>query len=392
MGADGAAAASGSGSSTCGDIKNKYKEAQCCGGEAGKEIGALVVPFNPTKRLNIGENPCKEKKPKPGDYGGAFDNFECASKQAEQSGADVSKNVADRMDPQIDASGYNALSVPYWKGNSTGAFGLGPLCPVNVHWHLGAEHRSKGEYDEQGKSPQVGGLTAATAAPTRRLESEIQAMEDEFWENREEKRWLAAVRYGFACHHYDANDKAFTTPYEWKHCIGMEVGATYEVHWPHSVLGACHTPWQYQSPFYDGVLCHATDEIIGSCATNKECLYNAVGVQAQIFTIVNDESYYFPDLIRGMIVSAPAFGQDVAYYTGSFTGSSRNNIVCSAFTPITWQVDRKCHKISASTFDKMCADMKQQYDDMSIDLKAHGARELVAGRFTANGQGTLVGR
>lgn len=27
------------------------------------------------------------------------------------------------------------------------------MCPVNVHWHLGTEHYSKGEYDEEGRGP-----------------------------------------------------------------------------------------------------------------------------------------------------------------------------------------------------------------------------------------------
>ena len=71
-------------------------------------------------------------------------------------------------------------------------------------------------------------------------------------------------------------------------------------------------------------------------------------------------------------------GLDVAKYTGSTTGTTRNNTVCSKYTPITWQVDRKCHLISASSFDKMCADMKLQRDDMSGDFYAHGAREVVA--------------
>merc|ERR1712137_315865 len=47
------------------------------------------------------------------------------------------------------------------------------------------------------------------------------------------------------------------------------------------------------------------------------------------------------------------------------------------YTPITWQVDRKCHMISASSLDKLCADMKTMKDDMSKDLHPHGARELV---------------
>mmetsp|Transcript_18452 Transcript_18452/g.33418 ORF Transcript_18452/g.33418 Transcript_18452/m.33418 type:complete len:99 (-) Transcript_18452:230-526(-) len=71
-------------------------------------------------------------------------------------------------------------------------------------------------------------------------------------------------------------------------------------------------------------------------------------------------------------------GSDVAIYTGSTTGTSRNNDdSCSAYSPITWQVDRKCHLISASSFDKMCADMKAQADDMTDDLYAHGSRTVV---------------
>ena len=50
--------------------------------------------------------------------------------------------------------------------------------------------------------------------------------------------------------------------------------------------------------------------------------------------------------------------------------------MCSFYSPITWQVDRKCQLISASSFDKMCYDMLQQADDMSDDLYAHGAREM----------------
>ena len=38
------------------------------------------------------------------------------------------------------------------------------LCPVNVHWHLGTEHRSKG--DEDSKGPMKEG-TPARAGPAR---------------------------------------------------------------------------------------------------------------------------------------------------------------------------------------------------------------------------------
>ena len=83
----------------------------------------------------------------------------------------------------------------------------------------------------------------------------------------------------------------------------------------------------------------------------------------------------------------------MVFHTGSTTGDSRSNQVCSAYTPITWQVDRTCHLVSASTFDKMCADMKAQRDDMSDDLHPHGAREVVAAQYTADNMrsGSLSG-
>eukprot|EP00956_Cyclotella_meneghiniana_P013220 scaffold18934_cov50-Cyclotella_meneghiniana.AAC.5 len=100
-------------------------------------------------------------------------------------------------------------------------------------------------------------------------------------------------------------------------------------------------------------------------------------------TQVNDESYYYPDLILGMIVDGE-MGKEITKYTGSTTGTSRDNAICSNYSPITWKVDRKCHLISASTFDKMWADMKSQRDDMTADLTPHGARELVLNDLAAN--------
>jgi len=108
-----------------------------------------------------------------------------------------------------------------------------------------------------------------------------------------------------------------------------------------------------------------------------------IGVQGQVFTVVNDDAFYYPDLIKGMIVDGE-MGQEVTKYTGSTTGTSRDNEVCSNYAPITWQVDRKCHMISASSFDKLCADMLTQRDDMEGDTHPHGARTVVADHLSAN--------
>ncbi len=117
------------------------------------------------------------------------------------------------------------------------------MCPVNVHWHLGTEHYSVGEYDENGSGP-----NGNVEVPYRRKLAEGE------------------VQDGFRCHHYDENDEKFTRPYEWKHCKGMIVGETYEVHWPHSAAGACGTANQYQTPFYDGVFCNLDLETLQTLA------------------------------------------------------------------------------------------------------------------------------
>ena len=285
----------------------------------------------------MGENTCENTNP-------LLPNVDCVHLPGPQAGANVTKGFQGGM--EVD-------HVP-----NTAMFWQSSMCPVNVHWHLGTEHYSVGEYDENGDGPH-GNIPAPEG---RRL-----AGDD--------------VRAGFRCHHYDAEDPRFTTEYEWKHCKGMEVGETYEVHWPHSAAGACGTVNQYQTPFYDGVFCNLPLEVIPSLGPQD--IANAVGVQAQIFTIINDESYFYGDMMRGWIVDGE-YGKDLAYYTGSTTGTSRNNEICSQYTPITWQVDRKCHLISASAFDKLCYDMKTQRDNMEDDLHAHGARELVATKYVAN--------
>ena len=260
-----------------------------------------------------------------------------------QAGADVSVGYAG----DLDMGDVLPVTDPFYT--------IG-LCPVNVHWHKGAEHRSEGEFDEDGVGPSSG-------------------------ENTDDNhRRSLEGRQGMYCHLYDENDKKFTKDYKWEHCEHMEVGETYEVHWPHSRGGACNTLNQWQSPFYDGVFCHAEN-------LNFEALQGDIGVQAQVFTIVNDEDYYFPNLMQGMIVDAElGMGVKITKYTGSTTGDGVDNDTCSNYTPITWQVDRTCHLISASSFDKMCADMKMQRDDMSEDLYPHGSRELVSNELAANNQ------
>lgn len=347
-----AEAASLTRASTCGELKSVYKKANCCGNPT-LSSGFQAVPVPETKKLfKATGNICNNKKPTHANVTAQdnyWQNIQCMQgnvvKALEQAGANVTKGYVGL----INASSRPPITTSYLEAG---------LCPVNVHWHLGAEHLSVGQFDENGVGPTHGA--------------------DDDQGGQGASRRLATARQGFRCHHYNQNDAKFTTNYTWQHCKSMHVGETYEIHWPHSGAGACGTPYQYQTPFYDGVFCR--DGILSLDPLNT---YTKIGVQSQTFTIVNDENYYYPDLIRGMIVDGD-YGKDVGAYTGSTTGTSRDNTVCSQFTPITWQVDRKCHLISASSFDKMCADMKTQADDMSDDLHAHGARTLVADKFAAN--------
>merc|ERR1712048_896930 len=240
-------------------------------------------------------------------------------------------------------------------------------------------------FDENGKGPLKAGTPFDRNFNPRRLTAkEIVAEED----SERERRLAGDVRYGYACHHYDASQEKFTKPYNWQHCKNMYVGETYEVHWPHSAIGSCGTPWQYQYPFYDGVFCkfHANmtpgSGKVGEL--NAQQIANAAGVHAQIFTIVNDEDYYYPNLMKGMIVNPETnHGVDVIAYTGSSTGTSRGNTIntCSPYTPVTWKVDRKCHMISASSFDKLCSSISLPTTELKVvsphEAEPTGVKESV---------------
>lgn len=331
-----------------------------------------------------GDNPCHDvgkavhyPKDEGGLTPGGFVNINCYSQVVEvmeQAATNVTKGYNGLYDTSVEFNNsYTTGKVPGGREPIMNPYWYEGLCPVNVHWHLGAEHLSEGEYDFDGTDPDkeyysMRHLLAGTSGGCKESEGCLM---------------------GRKCHLYDPDDSTFTTEYDWQHCVDMHVGYTYEIHWPHSKAGACGTPNQYQSPFYDGVFCRAleTDPDTGNTIItfNPQNTHEAIGVQGQVFTVVNDERYYYPDLFRGMIVDGDR-GTDIAYYTGSTTGTSRDNVVCSQYTPITWQVDRKCSLISASSFDKLCADMKSQRDDMSIDLYPHGARELVTNELAADNQ------
>ncbi|KAL3792707.1 hypothetical protein ACHAW5_005812 [Stephanodiscus triporus] len=72
----------------------------------------------------------------------AFENKLCADLDVPtpQAGANVTKGYVG----ELDMNGTLPNIKPYWQSG---------MCPVNVHWHLGSEHYSYGEFDENGYGP-----------------------------------------------------------------------------------------------------------------------------------------------------------------------------------------------------------------------------------------------
>jgi len=273
-------------------------------------------------------------------------NLDCVD-AAVQSAMDVTEGSVGLLDATLD---------PIQDYNAAG------MCTVNVHWHLGAEHRSEGEFDE----------TFAFDHPGLR------------------RRLAEDIRTGHMCANakemFDSNDPHVANEYEWKYCHGMHVGLSYEIHWPHSSIGACQTEWQLQYPFMDGVLCGATMAglDIGTAADAIFSRAVGIGVEGQVFTIVNSPDptsspYLYPtwDSLAGWNKDLVT---DWAYYQGSTTGDAASNEVCRGTGGlVTWHMDRNCHLVEAATIDNLCRLMvASASDDMSPDTEPHGARETVA--------------
>ena len=139
-----------------------------------------------TKSPMSGTNTCEgQKKTIETYFNGALDNGSCADKLVagvEQAGGNVTVGYEGGLDVGTD----EPIKEPYYKQK---------LCPVNVHWHLGAEHLSVGQYDETGSGP--------SSASNRKLLAE-------------------GARLGGRCHKYDSSVEMYTKEYDWQHCWNQQ--------------------------------------------------------------------------------------------------------------------------------------------------------------------------
>ncbi|CAJ1335644.1 unnamed protein product [Effrenium voratum] len=214
---------------------------------------------------------------------------------------------------------------------------------ANLHFHLGAEHKNVGEYDQ---APPSGDL-ASTVAP------------------------------GLFCNP-DALSPAEKAPYNFQHCKNVSVGLTYEFHWVFS-SGA---PGQLADDGSEGELGIA-DGLGGAFARTVNA---DVVVRGQVCLIYNNASLDTAAKIEADYADfltkwrSPSAGQAVKY-VGSTTGSSYNDNVCSP-AEVNWHVDLKCCKLSAQAFDRTCQAM---YDEgLREDLKPKGSRPPVDRRWVAD--------
>jgi len=284
---------------TCGDMKALFKSNACCGMDSKAVTG--ICPYN-------------------------FDKPACA----------VAGVQAPRDLSSTATAGTKTPKIPTLNKEST--FFL-PL--TNVHFHLGAEHKSDNYVDDTASKA----YDVAHASGGRRLS-----------EN---------PRPGFMCP-VTGLTAAELTPYTFVHCKGdVAVGKSYEFHYVHSSAG---------SPPPGGVA-----DGLGGAANGKGLLNPYIAVQAQVFLIVNDAAttQAIDATSGGWKIESPHVG--AVMYPGSTTGTSHDNSVCSPYA-ITWHVDKACNKISASAFDKMCHDMKTMFG-LDHDLAPHGSRKIVDPAF-----------
>merc|ERR1719399_1882191 len=199
--ADAASSSAASAGDTCSSLKTAYKANACCGHPTTVTNYTLggpntqVVPKIPKTTSNFlasSLNSCAAAKlydnvPNHAFAGagfspngtGYFNNVNCTINgvmaSVEQAGANVTLGYTGAIDAA--GSGRFPINTTYLEAG---------LCPVNVHWHLGTEHYSAGEYDENGKGPDY----------RRRLAG-------------------GEIRKGFQCMHFDPYDPKFTTEYDW---------------------------------------------------------------------------------------------------------------------------------------------------------------------------------
>jgi len=293
---------------TCTDLKNQYNDEACCG--------------NPSKVLDTQPAACPYNFAKPA----------CT--------------VAEPQSPRDLTAGASGNKVPKAAVLTDAQVNFLPL--TNVHFHLGAEHKSEAYSDGSDAA-------AYDASHARRLAAG------------------AEVRPGYMCPTASLSSTQLAS-YNFQYCRGqVEVGKSYEIHYVHSSAG------YHASEIVDASQ-DAMDDGLGGAANGRGQLNPMVAVQGQVYQIVNGAAAV-DDLLHGWTVVGHT---DSVMYAGSTTGPSHNNEICSPYA-ITWHVDKACHQVPPESFDNLCRQMSELYQ-LENDLYPHGSRMIVAPAFVVESQ------
>mmetsp|Transcript_38172 Transcript_38172/g.95783 ORF Transcript_38172/g.95783 Transcript_38172/m.95783 type:complete len:374 (+) Transcript_38172:73-1194(+) len=297
---------------TCGDLRQLYDNKNCTRHLAeplSRAPVAAACPYNFTKPA------CKKAEP--------------------QSPRDLTSGAVGALTPKATTlSEAQAEFLPL----------------VNVHYHLGAEHRSE-DYSN---------ATDSQAYDTRGLARRLS-------------NGTSSPRPGFMCATVGLTAEELV-PYAFKYCKGqVEVGKSYEVHYVHSSAG--YSREDLAGADFDGI-----DDGLGGAANGRGMLNPMIVVQAQVFQVVNG-GQDVEDMLHGWTVVNHS---NSVMYAGSTTGQSHDNEVCSPYA-ITWHVDKSCHKVAPAAFDNLCKQMKEVYK-LKKDLHPHGSRKLLSSQYVVKAE------
>lgn len=130
----------------------------------------------------------------------------------------------------------------------------------------------------------------------------------------------------------------------------LKPGDTIEVHWVHTT---CDVPG---------------GKGLGSCVSPK-CANPELRVEAQVFTLVAEGGLDFNQLQSA--ANLPTDTGKPVEYAGSTTGPKYNDNACSEYQ-VTWNVRPACAKLNIQSVGAWCKGNKYEEDH------AHGVRRLVA--------------
>lgn len=317
---------------TCGEVKTFYRDNKCCGQPAQAVTIAAACAYNFTKPL------CE---------------------------------IAEAQAPRDLSTGATGAKTPKAATLNVAQSKMLPL--ANVHYHLGAEHKSDAySLDADGKAWDT---KQATAGSQHRRLQEEEIEEDDLDINmnrRNERRLSADPRPGFMCDQSKLTAQENAT-YTFKYCTGVQIGKTYEIHYVHS-SAATHMPADAATGAIDSM-----NDGLGGAANGRNQLNPMVVVQGLVVQVTANGPKV-ADMLHNW--DGFATGRDAVMYPGSTTGPSHNNKICSPYA-ITWHVDKRCNKVHAESLDNLCKVMKEQHK-MTGDLAPHGSRILLESKWVVD--------